>query len=71
MAAAERVELAVALYERDVLSRGLAAKAAGMSYSQMIDEWAAAGYPPCDTASRISNASLPMPAPLLAADSGP
>jgi predicted HTH domain antitoxin len=35
---AERVELAVALYERDVLSLGLAAKAAGLSYSQMIDE---------------------------------
>ena len=35
---AERLELAVALYERDVLSLGLAAKAAGLSYSQMIDE---------------------------------
>jgi predicted HTH domain antitoxin len=35
---AERVELAVVLYERDVLSLGLAAKAAGLSYSQMIDE---------------------------------
>ena len=35
---AERVELAVTLYERDVLSLGLAAKAAGLSYSQMIDE---------------------------------
>ena len=35
---AERLELAVTLYERDVLSLGLAAKAAGLSYSQMIDE---------------------------------
>lgn len=35
---AERLELAVTLYERDVLSLGLAAKVAGLSYSQMIDE---------------------------------
>jgi predicted HTH domain antitoxin len=35
---AERLELAVTLYERDVLSLGLAAKAAGLSYSRMIDE---------------------------------
>ena len=35
---AERIGLAVTLYERDLLSLGLAAKAAGMSYSQMIDE---------------------------------
>lgn len=34
----ERLELAVTLYERDVLSLGLAAKVAGLSYSQMIDE---------------------------------
>lgn len=35
---AERLELAVTLYERDVLSLGLAANAAGLSYGQMIDE---------------------------------
>lgn len=35
---AERLELAVTLYERDVLSLGLAAKVAGLSYSRMIDE---------------------------------
>lgn len=35
---AERLGLAVTLYERDLLSLGLAAKVAGMSYSQMIDE---------------------------------
>lgn len=34
----ERLGLAVTLYERDLLSLGLAAKAAGLSYSQMIDE---------------------------------
>ena len=34
----QRLELAVALYEHDVLSLGLAAKAAGLSYSQMIDD---------------------------------
>jgi predicted HTH domain antitoxin len=34
----ERLALAVSLYERDVLSLGLAAKVAGLSYSQMIDE---------------------------------
>lgn len=35
---AERLALAVSLYERDVLSLGLAAKVAGLSYGQMIDE---------------------------------
>ncbi len=35
---AERLELAVALYEHEVLGLGLAAKAAGLSYGQMIDE---------------------------------
>ena len=35
---AERLGLALTLYERDVLSLGLAAKVAGLSYSQMIDE---------------------------------
>ena len=35
---AERLAMAVSLYERDVLSLGLAAKVAGLSYSQMIDE---------------------------------
>jgi predicted HTH domain antitoxin len=35
---AERLALAVSLYERDVLSLGLAAKVAGLSCSQMIDE---------------------------------
>ena len=35
---AERLELAVTLYERDVLSLGLTAKVAGLSYSQMVDE---------------------------------
>lgn len=34
---AERLELAVTLYERDVLSLGLAAKVAGLSYSRMVD----------------------------------
>ena len=34
----ERLELAVLLYERDQLGLGLAAKVAGLSYSQMIDE---------------------------------
>lgn len=35
---AERLELAVSLYERDLLSLGLAAKVAGLSHSRMIDE---------------------------------
>lgn len=35
---AERLALAASLYERDVLSLGLAAKVAGLSHSQMIDE---------------------------------
>ena len=35
---AERLALAVVLYERDVLSLGLAAMVAGLSYGQMIDE---------------------------------
>ena len=35
---AERLELAVTLYERNDLSLGLTAKVAGLSYSQMIDE---------------------------------
>jgi predicted HTH domain antitoxin len=35
---AERLELAIVLYERDVLSLGLATKVAGLSYGQMIDE---------------------------------
>ena len=35
---AERLALAVALYERDVLSLGLASKVAGLPYSQMNDE---------------------------------
>ena len=35
---AERLELAAALYDRDQLSLGLAAKVAGLGYSQMIDE---------------------------------
>ncbi len=34
----ERLELAAALYDRDQLSLGLAAKVAGLGYSQMIDE---------------------------------
>ena len=38
--AAERLELGVTLYERDLLSLGLAAKVAGLGYSQMIDELA-------------------------------
>jgi predicted HTH domain antitoxin len=42
---AERIGLAVALYECDVLSLGLAAKAAGLSYSQMIDELARSQIP--------------------------
>lgn len=36
--ATERLGLAVSLYERDVLSLGLAAKVAGLSHGQMIDE---------------------------------
>lgn len=35
---AERLELAIALYEHDQLSLGLAARVAGLSYSQMVDE---------------------------------
>ena len=35
---AERLDLAVTLYERDLVSLGLAAKVAGLSYSRMIDE---------------------------------
>lgn len=35
---AERLELAVTLYDRDLVSLGLASKVAGISYSQMIDE---------------------------------
>jgi predicted HTH domain antitoxin len=35
---AERLALAVSLYERDVLSLGLAAKVASLPYRQMIDE---------------------------------
>lgn len=42
---AERVDLAVLLYERDVLTLGLAAKAAGMSYGRMIDELGRRGIP--------------------------
>lgn len=42
---AERVELAVSLYERDVLSLGLASKAAGLSYGQMVDELGRRGIP--------------------------
>ncbi len=34
----ERLELAVSLYERDLLSLGLATKVAGLSYSRMVDE---------------------------------
>ncbi len=34
----ERLELAVSLYERDLLSLGLASKVAGLSYSRMVDE---------------------------------
>jgi predicted HTH domain antitoxin len=42
---AERLALAVALYEREVLSLGLAAKVAGLSYRRMIDELAARQIP--------------------------
>lgn len=35
---AERLELAISLYERDLVSLGLAAKVAGLPYSRMIDE---------------------------------
>lgn len=35
---AERLELAVTLFDRDLVSLGLASKIAGLSYSQMIDE---------------------------------
>lgn len=34
----ERLELAVSLYERDLLSLGLASKVAGLSYRCMVDE---------------------------------
>jgi len=36
--ATERLELAVSLFECDLLSLGLAAKVAGLSYSRMVDE---------------------------------
>jgi predicted HTH domain antitoxin len=36
--AAERLALAITLYERDLVSLGLASKVAGLGYSQMIDE---------------------------------
>jgi len=42
---AERVELGVTLYERDLVSLGLAAKVAGLGYSQMIDELGRRGIP--------------------------
>ncbi len=35
---AERLNLAISLYERDQVSLGLAAKVAGLPYSRMIDE---------------------------------
>lgn len=35
---AERVDLAITLFDRDQISLGLAAKVAGLSYSAMIDE---------------------------------
>ena len=35
---AERLNLAISLYEHDLVSLGLAAKVAGLSYSRMIDE---------------------------------
>lgn len=35
---AERLNLAISLYERDLVSLGLASKVAGLSYSRMIDE---------------------------------
>jgi antitoxin (DNA-binding transcriptional repressor) of toxin-antitoxin stability system len=35
---ADRLELAVSLYEHDLIGLGLAAKVAGVSYSRMIDE---------------------------------
>lgn len=34
----ERLSLAISLYERDLISLGLAAKVAGLPYSRMIDE---------------------------------
>lgn len=34
----ERLNLAVSLYERDLVSLGLAAKVAGLSYGRMVDE---------------------------------
>lgn len=37
-ASGERVELAVALFERGQISIGLAAKVAGLAYSRIIDE---------------------------------
>jgi predicted HTH domain antitoxin len=40
---AERLELGITLYERDLVSLGLAAKVAGLGYSQMIDELSARG----------------------------
>jgi predicted HTH domain antitoxin len=35
---AERLNLAVSLYEHELISLGLAAKVAGLSYSRMVDE---------------------------------
>ncbi|MCP5467618.1 MAG: UPF0175 family protein [Sinobacteraceae bacterium] len=34
----ERLNLAISLYDRDLVSLGLAAKVAGLSYGRMIDE---------------------------------
>lgn len=42
---AQRLDLAVSLYERDLLSLGLAAKVAGLAYSRMVDELAQRGIP--------------------------
>jgi antitoxin (DNA-binding transcriptional repressor) of toxin-antitoxin stability system len=68
---AERLALAVSLYERDVLSLGLAAKVAGLSCSQTIDELGRRQIPVCATALRTLTANSTMSAPLLVADSGP
>ena len=51
---AERLALAVTLYERDLVSLGLCAKVAGLGYSQMIDELSRRGIP----AVRYSTADL-------------
>lgn len=41
----ERLNLAISLYERDLVSLGLAAKVAGLPYARMVDELGARQIP--------------------------